>query len=398
MTSTVFFREGNDRYPTAEASFTIEQVLPPANYVIAQHPLRGPFFQVTDDFELPAKLYGDIDRRARRVLNTFNDRPATTGVLLDGEKGAGKSLLAKRICVLAREQGIPTLVINSPQHGTGFAKLLQDVAQPAVVFIDEFEKVYREEEAQEGLLTMLDGTITSKKLFVFTVNDLYRVSQHMRNRPGRLFYSFSYKGLDKDFIREYAADNLVNKTHVEGVLQVSTLFWRFNFDMLKAMVEEMNRYNETAPQVLEVINARPNEDEHIHFDVTLTHHGMPVSVFSPTVVRNPLRESVLQFVVVSGDIDKAELAHQATSVIAQFIQSGCGADEDDMNSANNAAVTRASEKKGVKKSVVRFTSSDLVKVDAENDRYTYANSDGYAASFTRQKDRLTGFDQWRQAI
>jgi hypothetical protein len=40
------------------------------------------------------------------------------------------------------------------------------------------------------------------------VNDKFKVNQHMRNRPGRIFYMIEYKGLDKQFIREYCQDRL----------------------------------------------------------------------------------------------------------------------------------------------------------------------------------------------
>jgi hypothetical protein len=36
------------------------------------------------------------------------------------------------------------------------------------------------------------------------------------------------------------------------------VFSAFNFDLLKGMVEEMNRYNETPAQVLKFLNARPS--------------------------------------------------------------------------------------------------------------------------------------------
>merc|ERR1712137_572142 len=38
---------------------------------------------------------------------------------------------------------------------------------------------------------------------------------------------------------------------------ISSLFDHFNFDMLKAMVEEMNRYGEAPDEVLELLNAKP---------------------------------------------------------------------------------------------------------------------------------------------
>jgi hypothetical protein len=51
---------------------------------------------------------------------------------------------------------------------------------------------------------------------------------------------------------------LKDKSDIENFVSITkTIFDRFNFDMMKAMVEEMNRYGETSKQVLKYINARP---------------------------------------------------------------------------------------------------------------------------------------------
>jgi hypothetical protein len=50
---------------------------------------------------------------------------------------------------------------------------------------------------------------------------------------------------------------LVNKEHINKICEISGLFGEFNFDLLKALVEEMNRYNETPQEALEMLNAKP---------------------------------------------------------------------------------------------------------------------------------------------
>jgi len=89
-------------------------------------------------------------------MRTFTDRSNSTGVLLTGEKGSGKTLLAKHLSIMGYDMGIPTIVINSAWTGDSFNKLIQDIEQPLIVMFDEFEKVYNREE-QEKMLTLLDG-------------------------------------------------------------------------------------------------------------------------------------------------------------------------------------------------------------------------------------------------
>ena len=52
-------------------------------------------------------------------------------------------------------------------------------------------------------------------------------------------------------------DNLNDKSKISQVVAVSTVFEAMNFDMLQAMVEEMNRYEETPQEVLQYLNVRP---------------------------------------------------------------------------------------------------------------------------------------------
>jgi hypothetical protein len=197
--------------------------------------------------------------------------------MLTGEKGSGKTLLAKMLAVTAADAGVPTIVINEPWCGEGFNAFMQMIEQPTVILFDEFEKVYDKDD-QEKMLTLLDGVYPSKKLFVLTCNDKWRIDSHMRNRPGRIFYSLDFKGLEQDFIIEYCEDNLNNKTHIQGVCRVAAMFDQFNFDMLKALVEEMNRYNESPSESMKMLNAKPEFGGDSKYKISLQVKGLDIDV------------------------------------------------------------------------------------------------------------------------
>lgn len=216
------------------------------------------YLQVIENFKKPKKIYGDLSKRCDKVLNTFWEREKGTGILLAGEKGSGKSLLAKEISIQAREKlNVPTIVVGISISGEQFNQFIQGIEQPCVILFDEFEKIYAEKEAQQRLLTLLDGVYPSKKLFVLTVNNKLALDENLHNRPGRIYYCFDYRGLEEKFIRDYCEDNLHNKNEIDSIVTISEQFDAFNFDMLQALVEEMNRYNVPASKCVEDLNVKP---------------------------------------------------------------------------------------------------------------------------------------------
>mmetsp|Transcript_29717 Transcript_29717/g.45721 ORF Transcript_29717/g.45721 Transcript_29717/m.45721 type:complete len:375 (+) Transcript_29717:118-1242(+) len=257
-----FFLKSGDKFTVkTKEALDLHDFLPVGTYKVGFNDCSGQFYlENIEPFQIKGKLYGDTNSIADRILSTFHDRPKATGVLLAGEKGSGKTMLAKRISVLAAEAEIPTIVINQPWCGEAFNAFVQMIQQPVVMIFDEFEKVYSGNGKQEALLTLLDGVYPSKKLFIFTCNNKWKLDTNMQNRPGRIFYMLDYRGLDEKFILEYCEDNLKNKAHIPMVCATSRVFRAFNFDMLKALVEEMNRYGETPAQALKFLNARADFD------------------------------------------------------------------------------------------------------------------------------------------
>lgn len=291
--TTHYLKRGNTFEISNQAKLNLHPSLPPANYVVKQFVDGKYYLDQIEDFNINHKLYGNIESQAHRILQTFNDRPATTGVMLTGEKGSGKTLLAKKISLLAAEQNMPTLIINTAFHGDDFNSFLQTITQPTVILFDEFEKVYDRHE-QEAVLTLFDGVFPSKKLFVITCNDKYRINDNMNNRPGRMYYMLDFTGLNTEFIREYCKDNLKNQTHIDSVCRLSVLFEHFNFDMLKALVEEMNRYGETPQQAVAMLNIKPELSSKSNFTVKLkpSQENVDIKTLPDNWEGNPLSDDI----------------------------------------------------------------------------------------------------------
>lgn len=304
----IYLNRGGKIWTYGDDVLDLSRSLPVGTYTVGFTDLEGYFLEKSNSFSVSDKIYGKVSRQAERILNTFNDRPNNTGVLLMGEKGSGKTMLAKVISQLAAVNGISTIIINTQYHGDAFNSFMQSINEPVILIFDEFEKVY-ESEAQESILTLMDGVFPSKKMFILTVNDRYKVNTHMTNRPGRLFYCIEYRGLETNFIEEYCNDNLKNKEYTPQICRLTMLFESFNFDMLKALVEEMNRYNESPREALEMLNAKPTEDGRTKHTAQVFVNGVLIKEdrMYPKFIRgNPLAIDAVEFYIEESDDNKKD--------------------------------------------------------------------------------------------
>ena len=369
---THFIKQGNTFRAADEAMLDVHPQLPVGNYTIKMDEHRQFYIEQVDSFELNYKIYGDTLRNADRIMNSFHDRPNSTGVLLTGEKGSGKTMLAKMLSMKCAEMGIPTIIINTPWTGESFNTLVQSIEQPCMILFDEFEKVY-EPKDQPAILTLLDGVFPSKKLFVLTCNDKWRIDEHMRNRPGRIFYLIDFRGLDIEFIKEYCRDKLDDQTQIDNVCRVSSMFAEFNFDLLKALCEEMNRYKETAQEAIKLLNAKPQNNDGGKFKISLKVNGttVPEDQTYPALWRgNPVATEKFNISMVAP---------------------GEGGPDDEEDDWDEPQVTSAEGEAiggtvAFKRQLHRFSYLDLKKVDPETGTFIYTNEAGATVTFTRIKE------------
>jgi hypothetical protein len=175
----------------------------------------------------------------------------------------------------------------------------------------------------------------------------------MRNRPGRIFYMMDFRGLDIEFIREYCEDNLNAKEYIDKICSISSLFGEFNFDMLKAMVEEMNRYNESPTDVLKLLNAKPEFSDESKYKVELQIDGIDLDekmIESKEWHGNPLTKGV----------------HLDYKVIDKDEETG----DEDWNWEG-----------------VQFTAQDLKQVDSSTGKFIFLNETGARLVLTKVKEK-----------
>lgn len=241
MKQTKFFLSGTDVGVVEFDPATSMDSLPAKVYVVRHDPMRGFFLSIhKDKFEVPSRVYGSSKMKAHKVYSTYKLRSKSTGVLLTGDKGAGKTMLSSLVCNMAIEEGVPVLLVNEAFSGTEFNQFIDSIGE-CVVFYDEFAKTFENKEEQNALLTLLDGTSSNKRLFLMTENNENLVNEFILDRPGRVFYHFQFDKLEKAVIEEYCADHGVSDI-VENIMNLYNRMLEFSFDILSAIVEEYKRY------------------------------------------------------------------------------------------------------------------------------------------------------------
>lgn len=113
------------------------------------------------------------------------------GILLAGEFGVGKTMLAKHAAKVATEHGFTFIYIRKPTdfpHALDFARPYQ----PAVVFIEDLEKAAGRNRTKEvDLISLKMDGVDTKRIDVITMattNNLGDISEVLR-RPGRFDFT-----------------------------------------------------------------------------------------------------------------------------------------------------------------------------------------------------------------
>lgn len=241
----------------ANDSMTVPK-LEAATYLICFNDRIGYHLKKVEPLKLPSKVYGDNPDLVEKVLKLFEyEVGRTSGVMLYGEKGTGKTMTAVGACIEANERGYPVLLLQSQFYGSDFNDFMAKIEDSCLVFIDEFEKIFDDQESINQTLMLLDGAVKTHKLFILTSNSALETSDSMKylvNRPSRVFYSIYYGTMEDSVIQEYLDDNLKYQNYREDIVALKRSFKIFTIDILKAIVAEVNRYGHTEKSFTQLIN------------------------------------------------------------------------------------------------------------------------------------------------
>lgn len=244
-----------------------------------------PIFTENGELNLPKKVYKSKEDIIfnKRVLTYFNNTSAiTTGVMLAGVKGTGKSIEAK---VLAQESGLPIIIIDNGYPSSRLVQFFKSFSTPVCVILDEVEKTRNTEK----LLDFLDGIEkTAKKLVLMTCNELNKVSEYMQDRCSRVRYLRKYtvennfeflpeiiKDLcikDGEKVQKYIEDNITlpSMDNLYSLLTEIKLFENDNIP-LQDIVSVMNISTKNEP-VKEGMTYIKHEDSELEDDEEICNY------------------------------------------------------------------------------------------------------------------------------
>lgn len=242
-------------------SLTIEKSLEPKEYLFNFDEFGNCWLEDIESFKLPSKVY-DVNADLRdSIRKSFNANDKNLGVLLTGNKGQGKSLTAKLIC---KEMGVPVIVVNKqiPQ-AVNFVKFFNNIKQNYVLFVDEFEKLFKEKgggedketsyHRQEVFLSFMDGVLTNehKVLFLLTTNE--GVNEYFINRPSRIKFLVEYTELPEALFDLITTDKLKNKEY-RADLEENVSLINLNIDLLISIIYDINLFNKPFSSFKEIYN------------------------------------------------------------------------------------------------------------------------------------------------
>ena len=215
--------------------------------------IDGLYLEEDKDFEFPEKYYlSDSDTHfVNKVINAFkNTSKLTTGTLLSGMKGSGKTLMAKHI---AKKSNLPIIVIDPNVSASDVEGFFAKMTDNVCVIFDEIDKYWN----TRYLLGFLDGVKPScKKLVLCTCNNEKEIDEYLNDRCSRIRYKKTFTCLTKDAINGVMLDMLGDKEKAKSATEfVCNSISVVSYDNIVMFAEEVkNNPDESYDSILADMN------------------------------------------------------------------------------------------------------------------------------------------------
>ena len=233
----------------------IKDTLPPGLWKVAFNPMTG-FYLTKElrDIELPEHIFGSSKKQLELITSRFERDNKSMGVLLTGDKGTGKTLLASQIINHYVASGFPVILMDEAfEHmDSALSTFISQISNTVFLF-DEFEKVFSS-DAQQYLLNFFDEKSNMNRLSI-AISNSQAISGFMLSRPSRFFYHFKYGKLDNDTITEVVTYYGLSKSVADALIIYKERLDYFGYDILISIIDELQfRNTENVAEVVETMN------------------------------------------------------------------------------------------------------------------------------------------------
>lgn len=285
MSKQIWLQDGNTFSQGSSTTVSHPEGLPKGIYEVKLSMAGFYLSKIAESFTFDYKLYGLNQKFIDYVLKTYENTTGNLGILLDGIKGTGKTVVAKELC---NRLQLPVILVQSMGSDTN-DKLIKYLSTAidfdCIFFFDEYEKEFKD---SSDVLSFMDGTYNSiyRKIFLLTTNKL-NVDSNLLGRPSRIRYKKSFGNLSEEVTRELLNDILEDKTAIEKVIELTHSMNIITIDLIKAIATEINIHGiESLPDIKETFNIEFSSFAYLYREIQLRHCDLK---FTPENIDNILK-------------------------------------------------------------------------------------------------------------
>lgn len=285
MGKQIWLQDGNIFNQGSATTVSHPEGLPKGIYEVKLSMTGFYLSKIAESFTFDYKLYGLNQKFIDYVLKTYENTTGNLGVLLDGIKGTGKTVVAKELC---NHLQLPVILVQSMGDDTN-DKLIKYLSTAidfdCIFFFDEYEKEFKD---SSDVLSFMDGTYNSiyRKVFLLTTNEL-NVDPNLLGRPSRIRYKKSFGNLSEEVTREILNDILEDKTAIEKVIELTHSMNIITIDLIKAIATEINIHGaEALSDIKETFNIEFSKFSYLYKIIQVRHYNVE---FTPENIKNLLQ-------------------------------------------------------------------------------------------------------------
>lgn len=136
----------------------------------------------------------------------------------------------------------------------GIVDAINSIKQDVIIFIDEYEKIFKE---RHELLTIMDGVLTTehRKFFILTTNETY-INDNLIQRPGRIRYFQTFGNLKPSVVEEIVDDFLIHTRFKNDIIKFISSLELITIDIIKSIIEEVNIHEESPEDFKDIFNCK----------------------------------------------------------------------------------------------------------------------------------------------